>query len=102
MKQLNFNQKTNANKGILKKKTTISDALLTKKEIKDIIERLDVGLEEFDYYLGYFLSYYEDKKCCNECQNLDNCNKEIKGTVLRLVRKEDGSIEREYTLKSND
>ena len=98
MKQLNFNQNTNANKEILKKKTAISDALLSKKEIKNIIEKLDVGMEEFDYYLGYFLSYYEDKKFCKECQNLDNCNKEIKGTVLKLVRKEDGSIEREYTL----
>ena len=98
MQQLKFNQNTTANKEILKKKSSVSDELLSKKEVKDVIKKLDVGMEEFDYYLGYFLSYYEDKTCCKNCTNLDNCCKEIKGTVLSLVRKEDGSIEREFSL----
>jgi len=98
MQQLKFNQNTSANREILKKKSSISDELLSKREIKNIIEKLDVGMEEFDYYLGYFLSYYEDKVCCKKCKDLDSCQKEIKGTVLNLVRKEDNSIEREFTL----
>jgi primosomal protein DnaI len=98
MQQLKFNQNTKANREILKKKTSITDELLTKKEIKDIIKKLNVGMEEFDYYLGYFLSYYEDRACCKKCQNLDKCEKEIKGTVLKLVRQDDNSLEREYTL----
>lgn len=98
MQQLKFNQNTTANKEILKKKSSISDELLSKKEIKDIIKKLNVRMEEFDYYLGYFLSYYEDRICCKKCNNLDGCCKEIKGTVLSLVRKEDESIEREFSL----
>ena len=98
MQQLKFDQNTTANKEILKKKSAICDDLLSKKEIKDIIKKLKVGIEEFDYYLGYFLSYYEDRACCKRCTNLENCAKEIQGTVLNLVRKEDGTIEREFTL----
>jgi len=98
MQQLKFDQNTRANKEILKTKTSISDDLLTKKEIKDIIKKLNVGQEEFDYYLGYFLSYYEDRCFCKKCSNIEECEKEIKGTVLKLVRKDDNSIEREYTL----
>ena len=98
MQQLRFNQNTKANKEIIKKKETISNELLAKKDIKEIIKKLDIGMEEFDYYLGYFLSYYEDRECCRNCKNLEACGKEIKGTVLKLVRKEDNSIEREYTL----
>ena len=59
MQQLKFNKNTKANREILKKKDAVADELLTKKEIKDIIKKLNVGMEEFSYYLGYFLSYYE-------------------------------------------
>ena len=73
MQQLKFDQNTTANKEILKKKSVICDELLSKKEIKDIIKKLKVGIEEFDYYLGYFLSYYDDRACCKRCTNLENC-----------------------------
>ena len=98
MQQLKFDNNTRVNKEILKKKTSIADELLTKKEVKDVIKKLNVSQQEFDYYLGYFLSYYEDRSCCKKCENIDNCSKEIKGTLLKLVRKDDGSIEREFTL----
>lgn len=98
MQQLKFNQDTLANKEILKKKSAISSDLLTKQEIKEIMTRLNVDEKEFDYYLGYFLSYYEDRCCCQNCTNIDECKKDIPGTVLKLVRKDDNSIEREYTL----
>lgn len=98
MHQLRFDQSTKASREILEKKNSIMKELLTKKEVKDIIKNLKVSKEEFEYYLGYFLSYYEDRKCCDCCKNLDSCSKEIKGTVLKMIRKEDGSIEREYTL----
>ena len=98
MQQLKFNKNTKANREILKKKDAVADELLTKKEIKDIIKKLNVGMEEFSYYLGYFLSYYEDRMFCKQCTNIEGCAKEIKGTILKLVRQEDGSLEREYTL----
>ena len=98
MKQLKFDQNTKAAKEIIRKKEEISKELLATEEVQKVIEKLDVGIKEFDYYLGYFLSYYEDRICCKNCCNLDNCQKEIKGTVLKLVRREDNSIEREYTL----
>ena len=98
MQQLKFNENTKANKEILEKKNAFAKDLLAKKEIKDIIKKLNVTEEEFDYYLGYFLSYYEDRECCKCCKNLDSCSKDVKGTILKLVRKEDDTIEREYTL----
>ena len=98
MQQLKFDQNTIANKEISKKKATIAAELLTKKEIKDLIKKLKLSEKEFDYYLGYFLSYYEDRCCCKKCSNIDECQKDIPGTILKLVRKEDKSIEREYTL----
>ena len=98
MKQLKFNQNTNAGREIVKHKSSVSDVLLAKEEIKKIIERLDVSMEEFDYYLGYFLSYFEDRECCKNCTSINGCSKEIKGTILKLIRKDDNSIEREYTL----
>ena len=98
MQQLKFNNHVDAKKELVKRRSVIMDELLVKEDIKKIVEKLDVGMEEFDYYLGYFLSYYEDKCCCKECANIEKCPKEISGMILRLVRKEDGSIEREYTL----
>ena len=101
MQQLKFNKNTKANREILKKKDAVADELLTKKEIKDIIKKLNVGMEEFSYYLGYFLSYYEDRMFCKQCTNIEGCAKEIKGTILKLVRQEDGSLDKEV-VKQND
>jgi len=98
MQQLKFNTKFSSNSELAKRKSATTDELLAKQEIKDIVEKLDVSMNEFDYYLGYFLSYYEDKCCCKTCENIEKCPKEIAGMVLRLVRKEDNTIEREYTL----
>ena len=98
MQQLKFNGRINSNKELIKRRSVIMDELLVKDDIKKIVEKLDVSMEEFDYYLGYFLSYYEDKCSCKECSNIEKCPKEIGGMILRLVRKEDGTLEREYTL----
>ena len=99
MQQLKFNNKNSMTKQTLaKRKSAIMDELLTKPEVKKIVEKLDVNMNEFDYYLGYFLSYYEDRCACNKCQNIEKCTKEIPGMVLKLIRKEDNSIEREYAL----
>lgn len=98
MQQLKFNNRFSTDKEYLKRKSATMDDLLTKEEIKRIIDKLDVDMKEFDYYLGYFLSFYEDRCCCKTCSNIEKCPKEIKGMMLNLVRKEDNSIEREYTL----
>ena len=98
MKQLKFNQNTVASKAIVKKKEEISKDLISKEEGVNVIKKLKVTKKEYDYYLGYFLSYYEDRIACKDCQKIENCPKEIKGTVLKLIRKEDNSIEREYAL----
>lgn len=98
MQQLKFNNRFSTDKEYLKRKSATMDDLLTKEEIKRIIDKLDVDMKEFDYYLGYFLSFYEDKCFCKTCSNIEKCPKEIKGMMLNLVRKEDNSIEREYTL----
>lgn len=101
MQQLKFNNRLSTDKEFLKKKSATMDELLTKDEVKKIVEKLDVSMSEFDFYLGYFLSYYEDKCSCKNCVNIEKCPKEIKGMVLNLVRKEDNSIQREYTLCLN-
>ena len=98
MQQLKFNNRLSTDKNFLKRKSATMDELLNKEEVKKIVESLDVSMNEFDFYLGYFLSYYEDKCSCKNCENIDRCPKEIKGMVLNLVRKEDNTIEREYTL----
>ena len=98
MQQLKFNNSVKSNNDLQKKKSQIMDELLTKDEIKKIKDKLDVSMPEFDFYLGYFLSYYEDANYCKNCENIEKCPKEIKGMTLNLVRKEDGTIEREYTL----
>lgn len=97
MQQLKFNN-VKSNSDLQKKKSALMDELLKKEEIRKIKEKLDVSLEEFDNYLGYFLSYYEDVCACKNCVNIERCSKEIKGMTLNLVRREDESIEREYTL----
>ena len=96
MQQLKFNTKFSSNSELAKRKSATTDELLAKQEIKDIVEKLDVSMNEFDYYLGYFLSYYEDKCCCKTCSNIEKCPKEIKGMMLNLVRKEDNSIETSF------
>ena len=98
MQQLKFNNRFSTDKEYLKKKSATMDELLTKEEVKKIIDALDADMKEFDYYLGYFLSYYEDRCCCKTCEKIEKCPKEISGMILNLVRKEDGTIEREYTL----
>lgn len=99
MQQLKFNN-VKSNNDLQKKKSQIMDELLTKEEIKKIKDKLDVSINEFDAYLGYFLSYYEDACDCKNCINIEKCPKEIKGMTLNLVRRDDGSIEREYSLCS--
>lgn len=99
MQQLKFNN-VKSNNDLQKKKSQIMDELLTKEEIKKIKDKLAVSINEFDAYLGYFLSYYEDVCDCKNCINIEKCPKEIKGMTLNLVRREDGSIEREYSLCS--
>lgn len=101
MQQVKFNDSIRSKEQLNKKKSAIMDELLSKKEIKEIVDRLDVGMEEFNYYLGYFVSYYEDKCFCKNCENIEKCPKEIKGMVLNLVKNEDGSIDREFTLCPN-
>lgn len=99
MQQLKFSNYTSSNSETIKKKrSAMMDELLTKQEIKDIIKQLDVSMNEFDYYLGNFLSYYDDKCCCKSCTNIEKCPKEIKGTIIKLVRSDEGRIEREFTL----
>lgn len=98
MQKLKFDKNTRASKEILKKKEALSNELLQQREIKLAIKQLKMSREEFDFYLGYLLSYFEDREYCKCCSNLDKCPKDIKGTVLKLVRKEDNSIEREFTL----
>lgn len=101
MQQVKFNDNIRSKEQLIKRKSAIMDDLLTKPEIKKLIEDMDIGMEEFNYYLGYFVSYYEDKCFCKSCTNIENCPKEIKGMNLKLVKKEDGSIEREYSLCEN-
>ena len=98
MQQLKFNNRFSTDKDYLKRKSATMDELLTKDEIKDLVKKLDISMNEFDYYLGYFLSYYEDKECCKMCSNIEKCPKEIKGTIIKINRKEDNSIEREFSL----
>lgn len=98
MQQLKFNSRDERLKDLSSKKSALADELLTKEEIKKINEKLDVNLTEFDYYLGTFLSYYEDRCFCKKCKNIEKCEKEVKGMVLNLVRGENNLIEREYTL----
>ncbi len=100
MQQLKFNNNIKSNSELMKAKSKIADELLAKKEIKDLIEKLNVSNEEFNEYLGYFLSYYEDRCSCKKCENIDKCSKEITGTIIKLSRDENGSIVREYTLCS--
>lgn len=101
MQQVKFNNNIRSKEQLNKRKSAIMDDLLSKKEIKDLVEKLDIGMEEFNYYLGYFVSYYEDKCFCKDCSNIEKCPKEIKGMVLNLVKDENNSIEREYTLCPN-
>lgn len=100
MQQLKFNNNYASSKLelIRKKRSETMDELLSKEEIKKVIEKLDIGMNEFDNYLGFFLSYYEDKCCCNNCVDIDHCPKEIKGTTLKLIKNPDNTIEREFTL----
>lgn len=98
MQQVKFKDNIRSKEQLNKKKSVIMDELLSKKEIKEIVDKLDIGMEEFNYYLGYFVSYYEDKCFCKNCENIEKCPKEIPGMVLSLVKDESGSIEREYTL----
>ena len=97
MQQLKFNA-IKSRTDLDETKSAIMDELLVKEEIKKIIEKLDVSMEEFNYYLGYFLSYYEDRCFCKKCKNIDTCEKEIKGMILKLHKNEDGTIDREYAL----
>jgi len=99
MQQLKFDAQVNSKSELIKsKKSAMIDELLTKEEIREIVKKLDVSMTEFDYYLGYFLSFYEDKCFCKSCENMDKCSKEVKGTVLNLFRNEDNKIEREFNL----
>ena len=50
-------------------------------------------MNEFDYYLGYFLSYYEDKECTQRIKGL------IRSSKARQVKKGTIIIETPYAIR---
>ena len=83
--------KINESKKIVREEL-IDDPIIIKK-----MRDLDCSEKEFDDYLGYFLSYYEDKTCCDKCKNPKRCPKQFEGIAMDLYRSEYG-IERKFSL----
>ena len=88
--------KINTNK-IQQSKEIVKEELSDNPLIMNKLRELEASEEEFDKYLGYFLSYYEDRMVCSKCKNPKRCPKQFDGITLDLYRSEYG-IERKFSL----
>lgn len=99
MKKVKFNNPSIKNKKDLEKnKSEIVDELLAKPFIKEKIEQLNIGMDTFNEYLGYFVSYADDYEACLYCKGLQQCPKEIKGIEMGLVLDDDDFLVRTFKL----
>ena len=85
------NDKIKESKRIVKEEL-IDNPLIIKK-----MKELNVTDEEFDTYLGYFQTYFEDKMMCSKCKNPKKCGKQFDGIAMDLYRSDYG-IERKFSL----
>lgn len=94
MQQMKVSVKTDK---IKESKRIVKEELIDNPIIIKKMRDLNCTEKEFDDYLGYFLSYYEDKLCCDKCKNPKKCPKQFDGIALDLYRSEFG-IERKFSL----
>lgn len=94
MQQMKVSVKTDK---IKESKRLVKEELIDNPIIIKKMRDLNCSEKEFDDYLGYFLSYYEDKVCCDRCKNPKKCPKQFDGIALDLYRSEFG-IERKFSL----
>ncbi len=99
MKQIKFSNPSIKNKkDVEKSKSKIADQILAKSFVKAKMKQLDIGMDKFNQYLGYFVSYAEDYEACLNCKNLEECSKEVKGIDMDLIIDEYGDLVRVFNL----
>ena len=94
MQQMKVSVKTDK---IKESKKIVKDELIDNPIIIKKMRDLNCSEKEFDDYLGYFLSYYEDKVCCDKSKHPKKCPTQFDGIALDLYRSEFG-IERKFSL----